>query len=145
YVSTYLEQVAPPLGMTANDLQREVELALGGCLRQWLVDPDSLFVVSPRPDASGCIEGYSCGRCGCSHLHGSAGCCTACRGPLPRTPAPHSTTGVPADYYEYLARCTDAPFRLNCEELTGQTNRIDRRLRQRRFQEVFMADEVEMA
>ena len=145
YVSTYLEQVAPQLGMAANDLQREVELALGGCLRQWLVDPDSLFVVSPRPDASGRIEVYSCGRCGCSHLHGSAGCCTACRGPLPRNPAPHSTMGVPADYYEYLARCAGAPFRLNCEELTGQTNRIDRRLRQRRFQEVFMADEVEMA
>jgi DEAD/DEAH box helicase domain-containing protein len=141
YINTYLEQVAPRLGMTTTDLQR----ALGACLAQWLVDPDSLAVVSPRPDQSGNIEVFLCGRCGCSHLHPSAGCCTACRGVLPANPAPHSTTGVPTDYYEYLARCPDLPFRLNCEELTGQTNRIDRRLRQRRFQEVFMADEVAVA
>jgi Lhr-like helicase len=145
YVNTYLEQAAPRLGLTASDLQIAVERVLGRCLGQWLVDPDSLTVVSPSPDASGNIDVYSCQRCGCSHLHQSAGCCTACRGPLPPNSARHSTTGVPSDYYEYLARCTDAPFRLNCEELTGQTNRIDRRLRQRRFQEVFMADEVEVA
>lgn len=145
YVNAYLEQVAPPLGLTANDLQRDVENVLGQCLGQWLVDPDSLTVVSPRPDTSGNIDVYSCGRCGCSHLHASASRCTACRGPLPTNAASHSARGVPTDYYEYLARCADAPFRLNCEELTGQTNRIDRRLRQRRFQEVFMADEVDVA
>ncbi len=145
YVNAYLEQVAPRLGMIVNDLQRDVEGILGACLAQWLVDPDSLAVVSPRPDQSGNIDLFSCGRCGSSHLHASAGCCTVCRGPLPANSAPHSTIGIPTDYYEYLARCTDAPFRLNCEELTGQTNRIDRRLRQRRFQEVFMADEVEIA
>lgn len=144
-VSAYLEQVAPWLGMSSSDLQRDVERVLDGCLAQWLVDPDSLSVVSPRPDQSGNIAVFSCARCGYSHLHASAGCCTACRGPLPQTPAPHSTTGVPTDYYEYLARCPEAPFRLNCEELTGQTNRGDRRVRQRRFQEVFMADEVEIA
>lgn len=145
YVNSYLERVAPQLGMTSNDLQRAVERILGPCLGQWLVDLDSLLVVSPRPDASGNIDVYSCARCGCVHLHASGGCCTACRAPLPTSPAPHSTTGTPTDYYEYLARCADAPFRLNCEELTGQTNRIDRRLRQRLFQEVFMADEVETA
>ncbi|TMQ06654.1 MAG: hypothetical protein E6J90_45825 [Deltaproteobacteria bacterium] len=145
YVNTYLEQVAPRLGMTINDLQRDVERVLPRCLGQWLVDPDSLTVVSPRPDTSWNIGVYSCSRCGCSHLHASAGCCTACREPLPSNPAPHSTNGVPTDYYEYLARCADAPFRLNCEELTGQTNRIDRGLRQRRFEVVFMADEGEIA
>ncbi|WP_434428082.1 helicase-related protein [Nannocystis pusilla] len=145
YVNTYLEQVAPRLGMSVNNLQRGIEGVLAGCLAEWIVDPDSLSVVSPRPDQSENINVFACARCGCSHLHASAGCCTACRGPLLPTSAPHSTTGVPTDYYEYLARCPDAPFRLNCEELTGQTNRVDRRLRQRRFQEVFMADEVELA
>jgi Lhr-like helicase len=145
YVNMYLEQVAPRLGMTVNDLQRDIERVLARCLGQWLVDPDSLTVVSPRADTSGDISVYSCSRCGCSHLHGSAGCCTACREPLAPNPSPHSTNDAPTDYYEYLARCADAPFRLNCEELTGQTDRIDRGLRQRRFQEVFMADEVELA
>jgi len=145
YVSTYLAQVAPQLGTTSVNLQRGVERILVSCLSQWLVDPDSLVVVSPRPDQSGNIDVFSCRRCGCSHLHPSSGCCIACRGPLPANPATHSTVGIPTDYYEYLARCPDPPFRLNCEELTGQTNRIDRRLRQRRFQEVFMADEVAIA
>ncbi|MFN7970780.1 MAG: DEAD/DEAH box helicase [Acidobacteriota bacterium] len=145
YVNTYLERAAAARGMTAADLQREVEQTLGACLQQWLVNPALMTVVSPRPDASGNIDMHYCGRCGCSHLHPSAGFCIACRAPLPPRATPHSTTGLPKDYYEYLARCADPPFRLNCEELTGQTNRIDRRLRQRRFQEVFMADEVEIA
>lgn len=144
-VNSFLEQVAPRIGISVDNLQRDLQRTLGSSIGQWLVDPESLTVVSPRPDASGNIEVYVCTRCGCSHLHPSSGCCTACRAPLPPTPAQHSTTGIPSDYYEYLARCTDEPFRLNCEELTGQTNRVDRRLRQRRFQEVFMADEVEVA
>ncbi|MGO9930429.1 MAG: DEAD/DEAH box helicase [Steroidobacteraceae bacterium] len=145
YVSAYLEHVSPRLGMTPDSLQHDVERVLITCLSQWLVDPDSLVVVSPRPDRAGDIKMFSCRRCGCAHLHPSAGCCTACRNPLPTSPTLHSITGIPTDYYEYLARCPDSPFRLNCEELTGQTNRIDRRLRQRRFQEVFMADEVAIA
>ena len=145
HINAYLELVAPRHGFTPPDLQRDVELILGSRLTQWLVDPESLVVVSPRPDASGNIDIFACPRCGSSHLHPSAGCCTACRGQLAPAPAAHSTVGVPSDYYEYLGRCPELPFRLNCEELTGQTNQIDRRLRQRYFQEVFMDDEVGLA
>ncbi len=145
YVNAFLEFVALRHGFAPSDLQRDVEQILAGSLSQWLVDPDAMIVVSPRPDASGSVAVFSCARCGCTHLHPSAGCCTACRGPLGPTPAAHSTVGAPSDYYEYLVRCPEAPFRLNCEELTGQTNRIDRRLRQRRFQEVFMDDEVALS
>ena len=61
-----------------------------------------------------------------AHLHASGGVCTVCRHRLPAFAVPHSTGGVPEDYYEFLARCTDPAFRLNCEELTGQTDRDDR-------------------
>ena len=144
-VGVFLKHVADQHGLSHEDLQRDVEAVLAGCLTQWLVDPDSLFVVSPRPDSSGDIDVFSCGRCECAHLHRSGGCCTACRGPLGASPVPHSTTAPPNDFYEFLARCPEPPFRLNCEELTGQTDRIDRRLRQRRFQEVFMDEEVRCA
>ena len=144
-VSTFLVQVAQQHGLPLEDLQGEVESVLSICTVQWLVNPDSLFVVSPRPDPSHNIEVFVCGRCGCAHLHPSGGCCTACRGPLAASPVSHSTAASPADYYEFLGRCPELPFRLNCEELTGQTDRIDRRLRQRRFQEVFMSQEVERA
>lgn len=40
------------------------------------------------------------------------------------------------DYYSYLATHAGELFRLNCEELTGQTNKQDARKRQRLFQDV---------
>ena len=58
--------------------------------------------------------------------------CTICRGAL-SPPSLRVVGAEPEDYYDYLARSEDPPFRLNSEELTGQTNRIDRLIRQRRF------------
>src|SRR4029077_4817946 len=40
------------------------------------------------------------------------------------------------DYYSYLATQAGSFFRLNCEELTGQTNKSDARKRQRLFQDI---------
>jgi len=40
------------------------------------------------------------------------------------------------DYYTYLATQAGPLFRLNCEELTGQTNTSDARKRQRLFQDI---------
>jgi DEAD/DEAH box helicase domain-containing protein len=145
YIGHYFDGAAPRIGLQPADLQNQVEQALGAHLQQWIVNPDAMFVVSPRPRADGTIDVYACQRCGSSHLHASAGICTACRAPLPNAPASRNTAGLPADYYEFLARCSAPPFRLNCEELTGQTNRADRRIRQRCFQEVFMAHEVAIA
>ena len=145
YVKAYLEAAAQTHGYTPEGLEREVEQVLGKSLKQWLVDPNELTVVSPRPDTSGNIDAYRCTRCECSHLHPSGGFCTTCRAPVARAPGAHSVNSHPVDYYEFLGRCDEPAFRLNCEELTGQTNRIDRRLRQRRFQEVFMEDEVDRA
>ena len=145
YVRVYLERVAQKAGVVPEDLQRDVENILGSCLSQWLVDPDKLLLVSPRPDASGNIVVFHCQRCGRPHLHPSAGFCTECCGPVDPSPRSRSTLAAPADYYEFLARCEKPPFRLNCEELTGQTDAADKRVRQRRFQDVFMDDEVGLA
>jgi DEAD/DEAH box helicase domain-containing protein len=41
-----------------------------------------------------------------------------------------------SDYYSYLATQAGPLFRLNCEELTGQTNKSDGRKRQRLFQDI---------
>ena len=142
YVNQYLETAAGPLGLPAEDLRRQVEDILGNSLGQWLVDPDVLFVVSPCPDESGHIVVHHCERCGSTHLHASAGTCSACRASLGTSAMKHSIVAPPSDYYEFLGRCPQPPFRLNCEELTGQTNRSDRRARQRLFQEVFMEDEI---
>ena len=54
-----------------------------------------------------------------------------------------SVVGEITDFYEFLARCEEPEFRLNCAELTGQTDPDDRRERQRLFQEVLMENENE--
>ncbi|MGH7989511.1 MAG: helicase-related protein, partial [Limisphaerales bacterium] len=67
------------------------------------------------------------------HLHPSGGLCIECLEPL--EPArPIAEMLVADDYYRFLARPTSELFRLNCEELTGQTNKTEARRRQRLFQ-----------
>jgi hypothetical protein len=143
FVDKFLQAVAIALGKAAEDLVREVEDILEDALDQWLVKVDALTVLGPRPDVDQTIDLFDCERCGRSHLHRSAGVCTACRRALPARARKHSVAGEPADYYEFLARCPEPPFRLHCEELTGQTDRNERRPRQRLFQEVFLKDELE--
>lgn len=145
-VARYLQAVADLNGIDATTLESEVVSLLGSALDQWLVVPRHLHVLTPIPGSDDCIDVISCRRCGTVHLHQSGGICTVCRRSLPE---PHRHGIVPdaneMDYYEYLSRCNDNPFRLNCEELTGQTDRESRIKRQRWFQEVFLERENEKA
>ncbi len=146
YVDGFLRAAAARTGRDPRQFANDVVALLGTALDQgnWLVIVDTLKVVSPRPDPNGQFDVYSCARCSRTHLHQSGGICTGCWASLPSS-VKHSVLDPAEDFYEFLARCPQPAFRLNCEELTGQTNRTDRRLRQRRFQEVFMQDEVEVA
>jgi len=146
-IRRYLEAVENINGLGPATLQTEVQTILGSALDQWLIVPRFLFVLTPVPGTDECIEVYSCQRCGTHHLHPSGGICVSCRNPLPNLPHRHETVANPddMDFYEYLARYPDPPFRLNCEELTGQTDREDRINRQRWFQEVFLDQEIEQA
>lgn len=142
YVDAFLQAVAASAGINPTVLSTDARALLGNAVDQWwLLNPAAMFLIAPRPSAAGAVDEFSCGRCGRTHLQPSAGICTGCRTAL-QAPTPRVVTADPVDYYEYLARCAEPPFRLNCEELTGQTDRIERLLRQRRFQDVFMQDEV---
>lgn len=144
YVDDFVEAVANRAGLDLQTFKADVATILQPVLDQWLVNPDGMYLITPHPNAAGTVDRYSCSRCGRAHLQPSGGVCTSCRAPLPGS-APHLVTAEPEDFYEFLARCSEPPFRLNCEELTGQTNRVDRLQRQRRFQEVFMQDEIATA
>jgi DEAD/DEAH box helicase domain-containing protein len=142
-VKQYLQAVAAVTGESAPALIGQVEGILGTCLQQWLIAPRQLRVLAPRPDANSCISIYECPRCGRTHLHAAAGICSRCSSSLPENPRLQRVDAKITDYYEYLARCDAPEFRLNCAELTGQTDEEDRRTRQRLFQEVLMEDENE--
>ena len=145
YIENYLEAVADRSERNPVTLLARVTARLSGRLTEWLVAPEQMLVLAPRPDAARQIALYQCERCGRSHLHRAGGVCTTCLRPLPTTPAMVAADGEPSDFYEYLARSHSRPFRLHCEELTGQTDDQDRVSRQRRFQEVFLEDESELA
>ena len=140
YVTRYLRAIADLKGLDPQTLESDVTAILGSILDQWLVKPQSMYFLSPQPSISG-IDIHKCVRCGRVHLHPSAGICTNCRETLPARSITQPPNSDEYDYYEFLARTNQNPFRLNCEELTGQTDADDRRKRQRYFQEVFMQNE----
>ena len=79
---------------------------------------------SPKslPDARPGTIYFECPQCRRIHLHPAGGVCTDCHNPL-SPPQPLASCSGRSDYYSYLATQTEELFRLNCEELTGQTNK----------------------
>jgi len=141
-VRRYLASVADHNGMDPTQLQEDVLGRLEGTVDgDWIVNTRDLIVLTPRANAAGDIGIHKCDRCGRVHLHASAGTCIACRDRLPAA-TQANVTGEPTDYYEYLAKTDQPPFRLRCEEVTGQTDSDDRITRQRRFQNAFLPGEI---
>jgi len=142
-VKRFIEEAAAILAEDPQQLTTDIEHILGAACDQWLINPRQLFVLRPRPNAQSAIPVYSCRRCGRTHLHRSAGVCTRCTARLNENPGDEAVAAEATDYYEFLARSDAAEFRLNCSELTGQTDLDERRNRQRLFQEVVMQEENE--
>lgn len=88
----------------------------------------------------GSLSGHRCDKCRAFFVH-DVGMCPDCQGKSRLKPSAHTDDFA---YYSDLARSPDrALMRLNCEELTGQTDGDDRVKRQRWFQDVFLQTEVE--
>ncbi|SPT60532.1 DEAD/DEAH box helicase [Actinomadura madurae] len=101
----------------------------GTAVRDYLIDPD--LVVLRRAGELG----WECRICGRLHLTRGCGYCTHCGRTLP---ADGVAITPESDYYGWKAVRNAGRFRLNCQELTGQTDRIDAQTRQARFQGVFL-------
>ena len=89
-------------------------------------------------------EGYRCQRCRARYLHRAGGVCVHCGGAVKKVDR-DGDDALEHDYYTYLARESGAGFRLNAEELTGQTDAESRAARQRQFQDVFLNGENPVA
>jgi Lhr-like helicase len=133
YVVGYLTAIAQGQGLNPTAYIQAVlaYLANAGCLNaahHWLNVP-ALCLLAP---SAICFE---CRQCRRLYLNQSGGLCVDCLallGPAQATAAAQ----VSPDYYSYLATQAGDFFRLNCEELTGQTNKSDARQRQRLFQDI---------
>jgi len=141
YVAQYLAAVAQTQGFTPATFAADVLSYLNGAgvLTQHVLVAQNLCLARP-----GAVY-FECGQCRRVHLHAAGGVCTDCQ--IPLGPAqPLGAGQVASDYYSYLATQAGPLFRLNCEELTGQTNKNDGRKRQRLFQDICLPppDEIQI-
>ena len=138
YIRKYLGTLGIPEESVVNQL-RASKIGLMGNNGLGL-DPNYLYVVrGPDGSTSGQKTGLCCPRCSAFYLHptGRTSICPDCLDEY----LVEGKTQEDFDYYIYLAEQSGQPFRLHCEELTGQTDDAERPKRQRWFQEVFVSDE----
>lgn len=133
YLAGYLSAIAQQIGLDPNTYTSEVidYLASTGLLNttHFHLHVPKLHLARPAANY------FKCTQCRRIHMNASGGICAHCVAPLgPAQPTNGAQSSL--DYYSYLARKAGGMFRLNCEELTGQTNRSDARRRQRLFQDI---------
>ena len=86
---------------------------------------------------------WKCQTCSTIHLQASCGYCISCNSSLSEMSVLTEEIMLNThNYYIHLAKDT-SPYRLRCEELTGQTDKDEARKRQRLFQNIFLEDEIE--
>ena len=131
FVAAYLNAIAQLHGLPSIDYTNDVMsfLANAGSVISNVIRIQRLCLATPGTDF------YQCPDCRRTHLHASGGICTECLAQL-GPPIPLAQAHASPDYYTYLAANAGPVFRLNCEELTGQTNKVDARKRQRLFQDI---------
>ncbi|NEP57248.1 MAG: DEAD/DEAH box helicase [Symploca sp. SIO2G7] len=111
-----------------------------------VLDPDNLTIVLPPTTNDTALQGYRCPQCNAFFLHNVINC-PECNSSYKEGEQPiavvSDTITTDFDYYTELTDRTDATcFRMNCEELTGQTDSEERPKRQRWFQEIFISEEL---
>jgi len=83
---------------------------------------------------------WICNKCKTVHLNFSCGYCTNCLEKLTiKKEITEKDVKNPEDYYRYLSAVK--PYRLHCEELSGQTSKEDSIKRQRLFQGLYLPEE----
>lgn len=99
-----------------------------------IIEPRSLLLYAVRS----ADPVWTCPNCRRPHLHPAGGVCTngGCNHELGDEPDTTCATLHERNYYATAARNAREPFRLHCEELTGQTD--DQAERQRHFRDIIL-------
>lgn len=139
-IPAYAHAFLNNIGIAPNTLEQhlsspDVDVAVPGLYGMGL-DPDKLYLL-PQSAGELQVTGWRCPTCNAFYLHESGGLCPDC-GDERLEPSNRQQT---FDYYLYLSEKSGGEFRLHSEELTGQTDAVERPARQRYFQEVFTPDE----
>ncbi|QGF22608.1 hypothetical protein Rai3103_01725 [Raineyella fluvialis] len=135
-VINYLTRAAARLRMKPDTLTAAVFTAMKPVMAEGSLNLDGLDVPLAVELPT---ERWICRTCGRAHAHESGGTCIRekCSGVLDQI-AYDPATPDDSDYYTWLAR--QPPRRLVAAELTGQTDRLEQRRRQRLFRRAFRPD-----
>jgi Zn finger protein HypA/HybF involved in hydrogenase expression len=135
-IRSYLQAVARDLGIDWTDLRDDVRRALVHANHSgWIVQANYLHV-KVVPPSTNC---WTCHKCRRHHWHASARRCTWCYSELPLSGDGKTAKEMQLNHYYASEALGIRPFRLHCEELTGQTD--DQPQRQRGFRDLFLPDE----
>lgn len=139
YVRNYWKAVAIGHGLDLHEVTAAVEevIRVSGLVEGWLIKPDRLVLRLPGKAF------WQCPHCRKIHLHPAGLVCTDtnCLKTLPSESRQIDQLGENPNYYQYLATEEGAPFRLHCEELTGQTGAVEGQDRQRLFRGIVIEPE----
>ncbi|MDM8528136.1 DEAD/DEAH box helicase [Anaerolineales bacterium HSG24] len=130
FVRKYLEQN----GVAADDVSQQLISTSVGVpsFSGLFLNPEKLYLMPPPKQDIG----YHCPKCHGFYLHPAMGICPECADVRLKQGDVFLN-----DYYVYLSEKSGQPFRMNAEELTGQTDKGKRVERQRWFQDIFLEDE----
>jgi Lhr-like helicase len=135
-IRSYLQAVARDLGIDWTDLRDNVRQALVQSNHSgWIVQANYLHVKVVAPST----KCWTCDKCRRHHWHASARRCTWCYSELPLSGDGKTAKEMQLNHYYASEALGMKPFRLHCEELTGQTD--DQPQRQRGFRDLFLPDE----
>lgn len=131
------------VGISEEDVEKELVHSKAGVGGQSSIglDPDYLYLVLSRFEKD--TNGWRCPACNAFYVQYAVGYCPECASQKQTHQLVSSKPHSHLDYYLYLAAQSGPAFRLHCEELTGQTDYIDRMRRQRWFQDVFIEGEIQ--
>ncbi len=138
FVTDYLDEI----GVDAITVEQQLNDtgALVGGIHDAGISPQKLYLMQPPPkDERGNRFGWRCPTCYAFYLHRAGGKCPTC---VKSSLKQGSTSEASFDYYRYLSEQSGNPFRFRCEELTGQSDAPERPVRQRRFQNIFVGDDI---
>lgn len=136
-VRDYLQAVAGDHGIDWIDLRDAVRDVLKSAKHAgWVVNCNYLHVKV----VDGSTNCWTCPSCRRHHWHSSAGRCTWCISRLPATAGGDMAQEMRSKHYYAVEAIGMDPFRLHCEELTGQTDNQPQR--QRNFRDLFLPGET---
>lgn len=149
-LQAYLERYIKRTGESVTAIEQQLtksQVAITSS-KGFALDPDQLYLVLPPNPVNGSRPGYRCPQCNAFFLQRAGGICPECNSERrfddPKIPSIQLLLGQTTsdfDYYTYLCEESGSPFRMNAEELTGQTDKGERMKRQRWFQDIFIDDE----